>query len=355
MIHVLLCALLLGLPGTASAEELVVGSGGKFESITAALASARIGDRIVVKPGLYKETLVWPGVHGIALTSEKGPAETIIQGNGKNPVIRIEGDLKWDTLVQGFTLRGGGAGNVGRQFGAGVNIIDASPTIRNCIITQNNGRPYRGTGGVFLWNSRAVVENNIIADNRYQAATLQAGGICVWEGMPKVEKNVIRGNSGEQEAYYSRAAGIRLQNSKSLVRGNIIEQNIATSVGSGVYASQIDSSCVFGNSITANRNLGGSYGAIAVEANSTTLIGGSGPGEANAIHGNIHAFVHDQKAQEKIRNLHPEYMGSGAKSYAANWYGGTDQSTLDQQLQKIDQRPPVSSSAVTVQGAGLLP
>src|SRR5687767_3020095 len=98
MKHILKCALIVAvLRGIAAAEEISVGSGGKFDSIKAALVSARIGDRIVVKPGIYRENLIWPATHGIALVSQNGPADTVIQGDGKHPVIRIEGDHKWDT------------------------------------------------------------------------------------------------------------------------------------------------------------------------------------------------------------------------------------------------------------------
>lgn len=345
--------LLAACAGFLGAEDLSVGSGGKYEKIADALAHARIGDRLVVKPGTYRETLVWPGVHGIQLVSEKGAKQTIIEGDGKQPVIHIEGELKWDTVIDGFTVRGGGTGRVARKFGAGLNIVDASPTIRNCIITGNVARPYRGTGGVFLWNSRAVLENNVITANRYQSATLHAGGVCVWEGMPKIEKNIIEGNTGEQEAYFTRGAGIRLQGSQALVRGNIVRENVSTSVGSALYSAQADRSCVYGNEFTANKNLGATYGAVAVEANSFPLIGGSGPGEPNAIQDNIHTFIHDPKAQEKIRNLHPEYLGQNAGVFGANWFGGDSEAVLDKQLQKIETRPPASAQPVKVAEAGL--
>lgn len=347
----LLCATLLLATAVVRAEELTVGEGERFAGVGDALKEARTGDRIVVKPGVYRETIVWPATHGIVLVSEKGAAETILEGDGKRPVIHMEGKLKWDTVVDGFTIRKGGGGYESGLSGAGINLVGASPTIMNCRIVENTARPYRGTGGIFLKDSRAVVEHNEISRNRYQADRLHGGGVCVWGGMPKIRRNLIEENAGDDTRFFSRGAGIRLRESQALVEGNVIRKNEATSVGSAVYAEQNDRSCVLGNLIEKNRNTGGSSGAIFVEPNSDTQVGGDEPGEANAIRDNVHLWNQAGKAEEKIRNLSPEGLGRDGRAIRANDWGARDERTLAAQLEGIEPRPK-AADAVAEPAAG---
>ena len=338
-------ALLLAAAG-AGAEELTVGAGARFATVSNALAEARTGDRIVVKPGVYRETIVWPATQGITLVSEKGPDETVLEGDGRRPVIHMEGKLKWDTVVDGFTIRKGGGGFEPGRYGSGIDVVEASPTIRNCRIVENEARPYRGSGGIFLRDSRAVVEQNEVSRNRYQAERLHGGGICVWGGMPKIRRNLVEENAGDDTRYFSRGSGIRLRESQAVVEENIIRKNEATSVGSALYAEQGDRSCVFGNLIEKNRNSGGSSGAVFVEPNSDPQVGGDEPGEPNAIHDNTHLWKQAAKPEETVRNLSPAGLGREGRSFRANDWGGKDDRTLDAQLESINPKPKAADAAL---------
>ncbi|MFH0939644.1 MAG: right-handed parallel beta-helix repeat-containing protein [Planctomycetota bacterium] len=303
--------------------------------------------------GVYKETLVWPAIHGISLVAEQGPDKTTIEGDGRRSVIHIEGKLKWDTIIEGFTIKGGGAGYERGCFGAGLNIVNASPTIRNCRITENTARPYRGTGGVFLWNSRAILEHNEIVKNHYQAERLHGGGVCVWGGMPWLRFNRIENNAGEEPSYFTRGGGVRLQGSQARVVGNVIQGNIATSVGAALYCGQSDKSCIFANEIVQNRSLGPSAGAVAVEPNSFPLIGGERSTEPNAIHDNMQIWGAAEKKEEKLRNLSPHFLGTLNQAFGANDWGGMDEESLGKQLENIAQRPKAAAKLQSPTDAGI--
>ncbi|MHC4154134.1 MAG: choice-of-anchor Q domain-containing protein [Planctomycetota bacterium] len=114
-----------------------------------------------------------------------------------NNVTTIDGDdsvrclyITADATIDGFTIANGYIGN---NHGAGIYCSSASPTIRYCIIAENNcpNSDYRG-GGMYLYNSSPTISNCTIADNfghRY------GGGICNSAGSPSITDCNFSGNS----------------------------------------------------------------------------------------------------------------------------------------------------------------
>ena len=111
-----------------------------FNTIQAALDSAKTNYTILVSPGTYYENLVWPStVDGIRLIGEAGATETIIDGGEQGHVIYMWGSITSGkenisriTLIQGFTIQNGYA-----EEGAGIFCRTAHPTFVNLLI-QNN-------------------------------------------------------------------------------------------------------------------------------------------------------------------------------------------------------------------------
>jgi nitrous oxidase accessory protein len=109
----LLLAGLLVAPGPARAAELVVGEG--YPTVTAALATARDGDTVVVPAGVHHEHAVV--TRAVRLVGRPG---AVLDGSGEGTVLRVEAP---GTEVRGLTIRNSGDGYTTED--AGVRIEHA--------------------------------------------------------------------------------------------------------------------------------------------------------------------------------------------------------------------------------------
>lgn len=118
-------------------------------TITIAINVAANGDEIVVAPGTYFEAI---NLNGKTLTirSSDGPDVTILDGLGQlKSVVTIRNGEGPATLIEGFTIRNGNATFAApNDRGGGVNCDGTSPTISNCVFTNNVSR----AGGAFYCN-----------------------------------------------------------------------------------------------------------------------------------------------------------------------------------------------------------
>jgi hypothetical protein len=151
-----------------------------YSTIQAALDHAEPGDDIIVKPGIYNENLVWPGIGNIGLLSEQGPEQTIINGNMGDRVIDARTQNGRSGEISGFTLRNGFT--PGDKFPGGAGLLICSPhwKIRNCIFENNqvDNENDKGTGGALLITKaarRAYIENSTFINNRVNGSSLGGG------------------------------------------------------------------------------------------------------------------------------------------------------------------------------------
>lgn len=91
---------------TVRAQDLVVGQGGRFATITAALATARPGDRILVRAGTYREPTLVIGTPRLTLEGEGWP---VLDGQGEREVLVIAAD---DVTVRGIVATRTGISNL---------------------------------------------------------------------------------------------------------------------------------------------------------------------------------------------------------------------------------------------------
>jgi hypothetical protein len=195
-----------------------------YPTIPAALAVAKDNDRILVGPGLYQGP--------IEITAKvdllgAGAGQTIVQGSPtqKAPVVSEQGVV--GNEISGFTFTGG--------LNGGVVLIDASPTLANDVI-ENNQRETTGAGIDVTGNSNPVILGCTIANNRhYQGGGHQGGygggiyyaaapgGVFAW--------NVVAGN----DAWYSGGAAF-ISNSSPLIHGNVFKDNVGDYSGGIVIA-----------------------------------------------------------------------------------------------------------------------
>jgi len=94
---------------------------------------ASSGDTVWVHPGRYVESVRFNG-RSIRLMSTAGPDATILDGSSQGEsVVRIMDGEEPGTVLEGFTITGGGPG----VLGAGLYLFGSEPTIRGNLITDN--------------------------------------------------------------------------------------------------------------------------------------------------------------------------------------------------------------------------
>ena len=209
-----LCCLVV----SASAETWTVAPKGKadFSNIQAAIDAASNGDEILVYPGTYTST-VNPVVNtngkAVWLHSNDGPEVTIISGENVRTCIEINSGESTNTVIEGFTVSNGSAGNQGD--GGGLDCNASSPSISNCVFSNN----YAGWGaGAVINNSSAHFSDCVFLNN---TAVHDGGGMSLAGGSPVLTNCSFIGNSTEQ--HYG--GGVRTSNSTPSFIDCIFENN----------------------------------------------------------------------------------------------------------------------------------
>jgi len=220
-----------------------------LNSIQAALDSCSFGDTVLVAPGVYYENIVWPNLHGIHLTSESGPDSTIIDGTGTESVIIMNADAlpSHTTIIDGFTIRNGVAGN-----GGGINCETVHLSIHNTIITGN--RAITG-GGIYCKKVQLILTDVILHDNTADCWDGPKGGGIYCENSSAYLTNVtIDSNTGSSFNGTDCGGGIYLDDSHPILDGVIISNNYATIAG-GMYAHE-SNPILIDVTINKNKNIG---------------------------------------------------------------------------------------------------
>jgi len=97
----ILFILLLMFNGFATAKEMIVGPQEMYNSIQSAIDTATTGDTIIVKAGVYNESLIVD--KSIHLQSKDGHLKTVIKGFNSSDAIRIIED---QAIITGFSVSG---------------------------------------------------------------------------------------------------------------------------------------------------------------------------------------------------------------------------------------------------------
>lgn len=256
--RVMSLALLLSalLAGSAAAQTTVRVPADQ-PTIQAGIGAAALGDTVLVAPGTYLERINFLG-KAITVTSEAGPAATIIDGNAGGVVVTFNSGEGPSAVLRGFTVTNGGGFS-----GGGVAVSNASPTIEGNVITANTGCDgiginvsfgsprivgnritnnvrsgcSGGVGGAGIkvgGASAVVIEGNVIADNSLIGG--HGGGISLFAaGVPLIRNNVITRNSVSGVSPAAQGGGIWIVNhSDALIVQNLIVGNSAGE-GGGVH------------------------------------------------------------------------------------------------------------------------
>jgi len=178
--------------GVAATITVDLGGGGDYLTIQDALDMADDTDIIQVNGGTYtglrNRNLTFAG-KDLRLESTAGPEATIIDAQNQDRCISLTNGEPTSCLIEGFTFRNGSAAD-----GAGVFLINAGPTIRNCIF-RNNVAESEG-GGLY-----ASGGNGLIVQCRFTDNTAQYGGgaYCYGAAAPDFDHCTFQ----ENEAVYN--------------------------------------------------------------------------------------------------------------------------------------------------------
>lgn len=235
---------------TPVARAAIINVPTDFVAIQAAINAANNGDIIVVAPGTYPESIDFLG-KGITLRSSGGPAVTVIDGSASSgSVVRCVNGEGPDSVLQGFTITGGNAG-----VGGGMQNISSSPTVIDCIFTDNHAGD-RG-GGMYNRQGSPTVLATTFAGN---TAVEMGGGMFNIRASPTVKECLFTHNSA------NKGAGMRnYQNSHATVIDTVFSFNHAGEEGGGMdnrkNSNAIVIGCVFkGN--TAGSGGGGMHNYV---------------------------------------------------------------------------------------------
>jgi len=122
-----------------------------YPTIQAGIDAASNGDTVLVEPGVYTGEgnidVSFQG-KGIALVSETGPAETIIDCQWQGRAFSLRGEVNQEPSIEGFTIRNG----IGGSQGGAIECFGFSPIIRYCVFANNQAE----YGGALYFNGQEV-------------------------------------------------------------------------------------------------------------------------------------------------------------------------------------------------------
>jgi len=235
-----------------------------FNTIQEGIDAATDGDTVLVHDGLYTGDGNYEidyGGKAITVTSANGPADCVIDCEGRGRAFLFHTGETAASVVNGFTIRQG----VGTPIpsspargGGGIACWRSAPTITNNVITECDGLGGPGSGGgILCYESPATITDNTIRD----CIASQGGGISVWfTSGGLISRNLIADN------FAASGGGIRCHRSSSpTISENVIVGNTAGyggGAGGGIECSVQSSPLIANNLIAGNRCFDGSGGGI---------------------------------------------------------------------------------------------
>ncbi len=192
-----------------------------YTSIQAAIDAARTGDRILIAPGTYTETLaILPPVAAKTLTLiGSGASKTIVDGGQQNCVLEVETD--YTVNITGLTLTNG------KCLAAGGILNHGKLTLSNVSVSHNEGEETAGGIANDIDGSLTLISSTV-NDNISTDQTAGRGGGIFNLGTASLINTTVSGNSAP-------VAGGGIENFGQLqINNSPISNNTTQGLGGGI-------------------------------------------------------------------------------------------------------------------------
>ena len=265
---------------------------GNFPTIQQAInATTANGDQVFVANGTYNENIVFPTGRNIEVIGFSKAGVIINGGAAGSTVTFPTGNT---SILKNVTVTNGSGTNsnpglnnmcVPGYYGGGIYMLNASPTIDNCII-QNNisksssvaGATIGGSGaGIYIGGGTPYISNTSILNNTSQI--YRGGGVCIDNATVTFENVDITNN---QAGNYGSGLAACSSTINFIGTGNIIQTNTSTGVnglGGGVMLllSRLNllNTNITSNTATISGNNIYGVGAIVTNNGGSTYLPGS--------------------------------------------------------------------------------
>jgi predicted outer membrane repeat protein len=212
-------------------------------TIQAGINGAVDGDTVLVADGTY----TGDGNRNIDLTgkaivvmSENGPDASIIdlENVSLSRGFVFQSSETYNSVIDGFTVTNGNY----PSLGGGIYCTESSPTIRNCIISDNFA--HSGGGINCGWNSSPVITNCIISGN---SLFFGGGIVCGGFSSPTISNCIISDNL---VMYF--AGGVMCSNNSSPTIISCVISGNSASRGGGIYCLDNSSPSILNCTISDN-------------------------------------------------------------------------------------------------------
>ncbi len=262
LIRLIVCSGLLLVLACSSGQAATIIVPVDFGTIQGAIADAGTvnGDEIIVKAGIYPESINFLG-KGITVRSSSGdPLDTIIDGTGFYHVVQCISGEDSNTVLEGFTIRRGEAdGTPPDDNGGGMYNYHSSPTVTNCIFSDNHAKEsslgFGGEGGG-MYNDAS---SPIVTDCMFElnSAERRGGGMYNYKSSPTLTNCTFSVNTSDIGSLGGEGGGIYNDYCNSTITGCFFIGNSAA-FGGGIlnsHSSPVVTDCIFNQNTV--RNIGG--------------------------------------------------------------------------------------------------
>jgi hypothetical protein len=311
----------------------------QYPTIQGAIDAASGGEVIRVAPGTYFEAIDFHG-KAVQVTSTGGASVTTINGHGLGSAVTFTSGETPASVLSGFTIMSGLADSdmgddIYGEFGGGILIAGASPTIESNIITENFA--CGGGAGIYSSFGSPLIQSNLISNNQQLSCSGgSGGGIAIdGKGSAQIIGNTIAGNSWN---FGAGGGGISLHDAGTLVMNNIISNNSSAAVGDatpvqgggGIYvvgdptvpfAPMLIQNLVIDNFADLGGGIDLDFGVSSAVLVNNTIVG-------NTSTQNLGSALYDSKgaaATQMYNNLmiglptqHAMYCAAGAPTFVSN-------------------------------------